>query len=121
MKCQYIFKSHTIGEDLIIPALSNYCNNVLKSDSCALSSVPLSNDTVRRSIDEISVYIQHQLHSFRRERNFPTQLDESTVRRNQVLLISYVRHVQNGDFKDEMLFCVEVKTTTTAICDLRSS
>ena len=62
----------------------------------------------------MSVDIQHQLHSFLRERNFPTQLDESTVRRNQVLLISYVRHVQNGDFKDEMLFCVEVKTTTTA-------
>ena len=116
--CQYIFKSHTIGEDLIIPALSNYCNNVLKSYSCALNSVPLSNDTVRRSIDEISVYIQHQLHSFLRERNFPTQLDESTFRRNQVLLISYVRHVQNGDLKDEMLYCVKVKTTTTAICDL---
>ena len=56
-------KPHTIGADLIKPALSIFCNNVLKRDASALKSVPLSTDTVRRRIGEMSVDLQRRLHS----------------------------------------------------------
>ena len=47
--------------------------------------------------------------------NFSKQLDESTVRDSETLLMAYVRYVDNGEFIEDMLFCEALETTTLAI------
>ena len=46
-------KPHTIGEDLLKPALSIFAHSLQKSDAAvaAVNTIPLSNDSVRRRID----------------------------------------------------------------------
>ena len=41
------------------------------------------------------------------------QIDESTVHGGEALLLAYVHYVENGHVMEEMLFCEELKTTTT--------
>ena len=40
------------------------------------------------------------------------QLDESTLRDNQALLVAYVRYIHNGVSKEEMLFSKPLETDT---------
>ena len=87
---------------------------MLKSDASALNSVPLSSNTVQRRVNEMSDDIQCPLHSCLHKCKLTILLDESTVHHGQALLIAYVQYVQDGGFKEEMLFCEEQKTTTTA-------
>lgn len=48
-------KAHTIGEELILPAVKEILETVLlhSASQNVLRKVPLSNDTVRRRIDEM--------------------------------------------------------------------
>jgi len=109
-------KPHLIGEELIKPALSVFVLTVLQkgSDAAGVDSVPLSNDTVGRRIDEMAKHFQEQLVSKLQNKTFAVQIDESTVHGSEALLLAYVRYVENGQFMEEMLFCEELKTTTTA-------
>ena len=68
---------------------------------------------MRRRIDEMAKNVQEQLASKLRNK-FAVQIDESTVRGSEALLLAYARYVQNGQFMEEMLFCEGLKTTTTA-------
>ena len=79
-----------------------------------LASLPLSNDTVRRRIDEIAIDVKSQLTDILRNTKFSLALDESTVRDSEALLPSYVRFKQGSEFVEEILFCESLKTTTTA-------
>lgn len=55
-------KPFTIGEDLIIPCAQEICREMLgESASNLISKVPLSNDTVRKRIDEMADDIEQQL------------------------------------------------------------
>ena len=56
-----------------------------------LASLPLSNDTVRRRIDERAIDVKSQLTDILRNTKFSLALDESTVRDSEALLLSYVR------------------------------
>lgn len=107
-------KPHSIGEELIKPALSVFARTVLRGGDTAVNSVPLSNDTVRRRIDEMAVDVHSQLVSKLRKVKFTVQLDESTVRQGEALLLAYVRYIDEEEFKEEMLFCEALKTTTNA-------
>jgi len=109
-------KPHSIGEELIKPALSVFVLTVLQkgSDAAAVDSISLSNDTVRHRIDEMTTNVQEQLVSKLRNKKFAVQIDELTVRGSEVLLHSYFRYVEHGQFMEEMLFCEELKTTTNA-------
>ena len=46
---------------------------------------------------------------------FTLQVDESTDVGNLPQLLVYVRYINNGDFKDEFLFCRPLETTTKSI------
>ena len=109
-------KPHSIGEELTKPALSVFVSIVLQkgSDATGADSIPLSNDTVRRRIDEMTTNAQEQLVSKIRRKKFAVQTDESAVRGSEALLLAYVCYVENGQFMEEMLFCEELKTTNTA-------
>ena len=66
--------------------------------------MPLSNDTVRRRIDEMSDDIETQLAEKLKSRNFSLQLHESTVRNSEATLLTYVRYIDKDEFAEELLF-----------------
>ena len=106
-------KAHTIGEQLIIPAVTEILSTVFKVDTSKLRSVPLSNNTMSRRIDEMSDDIEANLCLKLQETEFSIQLDESTVRDDQALLIrlvAYVWFINNKEICEEMLFCHSLET-----------
>ena len=105
---------HTVGEDLVKPSLAIFEKTVLNRNNDLSSDIPLSNDTVRRRIDEMASDVESQLVTKLRVSNFSVQLDESTVRDSEVLLLAYVRYIDDDSFQEEMLFCESLRTTTTA-------
>ncbi|XP_038630630.1 SCAN domain-containing protein 3-like, partial [Scyliorhinus canicula] len=107
-------KNHTIGEDLIKPSISAFLKTVQEKDDKDVKAMPLSNNTVRRRIDELSEDIETQLVEKLKSRKFSVQMDESTVRDSEALLLTYVRYIDKGEFAEEMLFCKLLETTTTA-------
>ncbi len=113
-------KSHTLGENLILPALQIILKMVLKVDQTqALKSIPLSNDSVRRRIDEMATDIEEKLCNSLRQQKFSLQLDESTVCDNRAILLAYVRYYNNG-IKEEMLFAKLLETDTKGASILRT-
>ncbi|XP_076042678.1 zinc finger BED domain-containing protein 5-like [Oratosquilla oratoria] len=107
-------KNHTVGEDLIKPSISAFLKTVLEKDDKDVKAMPLSNDTVKRRIDEMSEDIETQLVEKLKSRKFSVQMDEATVRNSEALLLTYVRYIDKGEFAEEMLFCKSLETTTTA-------
>ncbi|XP_077965569.1 zinc finger BED domain-containing protein 5-like, partial [Styela clava] len=99
-------KAHTIGERLIMPAAKMLVKNVLGEEAAAkLVSVPLSNNTVKNRIEEMSVDIAEQVISGVKdsEYGFSIQLDESTDVTNNAQLLVYVRYTQEKAVKTELL------------------
>ena len=88
-------KPHTIGEELILPAAKKVLNTVLHPKACStkIKSIPLSNDTAQRRIDEMSADVEHKLYNTLTNTEFSSQLDESTLPGNESLLLGYVRFV----------------------------
>ena len=109
-------RPHTDGEELLKPAFAIYHRTMLDSGAAGhqLASLPLSNDTVRRRIDEIAIDVKSQLTDILRNTKFSLALDESTVRDSEALLLSYVRFKQGSEFVEEIHFCESLKTITTA-------
>ena len=56
-------KAHVIGEELILPAIKEVLETVLHhlAASSVIKNIPLSNDTVRRRIDEIAEDVKTSL------------------------------------------------------------
>ena len=67
----------------------------------------LRNKTVRRKIDEMSQDREIQLVGKLKSRNFSIQMDESTVRDSEALLLAYVGSgcIDESVLAEEMLFC----------------
>ena len=117
-------KPHTIGEELLLPAISEVLSTVLlKSPTEILSSIPLSRDSVRRRIDEMSESVETSLCMILRETKFSLQLDESTLPGNECLLLTYVRYRTNQQLMEELLFAKYFTTDTkgeTIFCILQT-
>ncbi|XP_067126888.1 SCAN domain-containing protein 3-like [Centruroides vittatus] len=105
-------KSHTIVENLIKPSISAFMKTVLEKDDEDVVAMPLSNNTVSRRIDEMGDDIEKQLVLKLKTRNFSVQMDESTLRDSEAVLITYVRYIERGQFAEEMLFCKQLESTT---------
>ncbi|XP_029639513.1 zinc finger BED domain-containing protein 5-like [Octopus sinensis] len=54
-------KNHTIGEQLIKPAISIFLKTVLQKDDGDIRTMPLSNNTVSNRIDEMGQDVESQL------------------------------------------------------------
>lgn len=104
---------HTIGEQLILPAVEEVLKTVLhKSPFDILKRIPLSNNTVQRRIDEMSSDIESFLCNYLQTTHFSIQLDEATLPGNEALLLAYVRFVMNEEIHEELLFAKTLETDT---------
>nr|KAF6453013.1 hypothetical protein HJG59_008284 [Molossus molossus] len=82
-----------------------------------LSAIFISNDTVRRRIDNMPADILDQIIQEIKSAPLPIfsiQFDESTDIANCSQLLVYMRYINDGDFKGEFLLCKSLETTTTA-------
>ena len=89
-------KPHTIGKDLLLPAIKEIIKTVLlHTASSILPAVPLSNDTVQQRIDEMSSGVLKQLNEMLFVSKYSLQIDESTLSDNKSLLLGYVWLIHN--------------------------
>ena len=89
---------HIAGKNLIKPAAVKMAR-ILCGDVVAntLTTIPLSNDTIKRRIQELSEdVLQQTIASVKRSGNFNLQLDETTDIGNDVLLIVFVRYLDTN-------------------------
>ena len=106
-------KSHTIGEQLILPAVEEVFKTVLHQPvHDILKRIPLSNNTVQRRIDEMSHDVEDFLCTYLQTNHFSIQLDESTLPGNEALLLAYVRFIMNQEIQEELLFARTLTTDT---------
>lgn len=100
-------KAHTIGEDLLLPVMKEVVNIMCgEKESKKLNSLSLSNDTVKRRIQDMSQDVLSQvLERVKESPYFAIQLDESTDIANQAQLLVFIRYVNNNNFEENFLFC----------------
>lgn len=106
-------KPHTIGEELIMPAISEVIRTVLhKPVSDIIKKISLSNITVQRRIDEMAQDVEDSLCGYLKTSRFSIQLDESTLPGNEALLLAYVRFSKEEQICQELLFAKYLQTDT---------
>ncbi|GFW51241.1 SCAN domain-containing protein 3 [Trichonephila clavipes] len=87
---------------------------VLGKDDKDVKAMTLSNSPISRRIDEMSEDIEMQLVEKLKTRKLSLQLDESTLRDNEAILITCVKYVDKEHFAEEILFCKSLESTTTS-------
>ena len=107
-------KPHTIGEQLILPAIEETLRTVIHHPSprTIINTIPLSNNSVQRRIDEMACDIEETLYKTLKNQQFSLQLDESTLPDNEAVLLAYVRFIEGGKILHELLFAKELETDT---------
>ncbi|KAL4712145.1 hypothetical protein ACJJTC_011006 [Scirpophaga incertulas] len=75
---------------------------------------PHYNNTVSRRIDEMGQDVENQLIMTLRSKKISIQMDESTNRNGEAVLILYVRYMDKDEFVEEFLFCLKLEGSTTA-------
>ncbi|KFD44921.1 hypothetical protein M513_14202, partial [Trichuris suis] len=106
-------KPHSIWKELLLPVISEVLRTLLHiSPTEIIRRIPLSNDTVQRRIGEMSNDTEETLCNFLRTTSFALQLDESTLRRNEILLLAYDRFLKDDRLTEELLFAKELVTDT---------
>ena len=114
-------KPHSIGEKLILPAVTEVLKTVMhhKCPEQITKSISLSNDTVRRRVDEMAINMEETLCTKLKTTEFSLQIDESTMPNNESLLLGYVRYVDNGSCVEELLFARKLVTNKTGLAIFR--
>ena len=62
--------------------------------------MPLSNNTISDKIDEIGQDVESELIDVINSRTFSLQMDESSIRDREALLLTYVRHSDHDKFQE---------------------
>lgn len=108
-------KSHNIGEKIIIPACREIVKLMFGNEAVEqIDKIPLSNDTVKRRITDMSEDIECIVVEKMREcKKFALQLDESTDVSNKARLMVFVRFESEARIIEQFLFCKELTTSTT--------
>ena len=76
----------------------------------------LSNDTIRRQIDDMAANVYQQVCSKTKQSKLQARilLDESTNSALETLLIAFARYEKDRKMKEEFLFSNTLSATTTA-------
>ena len=75
--------------------------------------VPLSNNTMKRCIDEMAADVGFQLTKRLKSSPLAIQLDESTTVSNESLLLGWVRYVFEDNIHEDLLFSTNLLRTAT--------
>lgn len=108
-------KPHTVAESLILPA----CLEIVKimfgpEAQKEISKIPLSNDTIKRRIIDISADIEKKvITKLSSGRSFALQIDESTDISGKAQLLGFVRFVDEHEIINQFLCCRELIERTT--------
>ena len=81
---------------------------ILCGDALAnkLAIIPLSDDTIKRRIQELSEDVMQQtIASVTRSGKFSLQLDATTDIGNDAKLVVFMRHLDTNDYMKQLLFC----------------
>ena len=106
-------KPHTIGEELILPAVKEVIKTVLhKSPEQVVKSISLSDNSVQRRIDKMAENVEETLSNMLMTTEFSLQYDESTLPGNESLLLAYVHFIKSGSLCQELLFARLLETDT---------
>lgn len=108
-------KSHTVAEQLILPACKAIVNKMLGPVAAKeIAKFPLSDSTISRRIDEMSADIKSVvLDKIRISNKFALQLDESTDISGHAQLLANVRLVDGDTITENFLFCKALPGKTT--------
>uniref|UniRef100_A0A671KL09 HAT C-terminal dimerisation domain-containing protein n=1 Tax=Sinocyclocheilus anshuiensis TaxID=1608454 RepID=A0A671KL09_9TELE len=108
-------KPYSIAEELIVPAAAILTETMLdKKAAKAIKTVPLSNDTVCRRIDDMAEDIVAQVvGNLKQTSSFALQLDESTDISGESQLVAFVRYKDTDDIREHILFCKPMLGKTT--------
>lgn len=108
-------KPFTVAEELILPAAVILAETMIdKKAADALKTVPLSNNTVCRRIDDMAVDIVDQVvEKLKLSGSFALQLDESTDVSGEGQLIAFVRYRDISEINEHILFCKKLTGSTT--------
>ena len=106
----------TIGEELILPACTDICREVLgESAAKKIAQVPLSARTVARRIEDMAEDIETQLlEQIVKSPWFAIQCDESTDIENKAVLPVFVRYLYEEDIHEDILCALLLPKNTTA-------
>ena len=109
--------AHTVAENVIKPSFEIFMKTMLQQDSVnVLKALPLSNDSIRRRIDEMSSDVESHLVEKSKTNKVSIQLDESTVSDNRAILMAYARFINYScKLCKEMLFAKLLETDTTGL------
>ena len=79
-----------------------------------LKTIPLSDTTVGRHIEEMASDVKMQLiEKLKLSDSFSLQIDESTDIANDAQLLAFVRYEDKGTMCEEFLFCTPLPGRTT--------
>uniref|UniRef100_A0A0L8GR67 Uncharacterized protein n=1 Tax=Octopus bimaculoides TaxID=37653 RepID=A0A0L8GR67_OCTBM len=77
-----------------------------------LNNIPLSNDTIRRRILDISKNIEDNVQKKLKNSNFALTMDESSDISNKSQLLAFVHFIDENEIINQFLCCKEMSTTT---------
>lgn len=108
-------KPHTLAETVIVPACTAIINKMIGPHAAKeIAKVPLSNLTIARRIDDMSADIEDVvLEKIRQYGKFSLQVDESTDMSGHAQLLGFVRFVDDGEIRENFLFCKSLPHKTT--------
>jgi len=78
-----------------------------------ISSIPLSNNTVRSRIQDLSHDVKDTIIYLISQTKFSLQLDESTDVAGLAVIMTFVRHEFSGIFHQDILFCKPLPSSTS--------
>lgn len=100
-------KNYTIGEELILPSIKIMVKELFGEIFLHLvDKICLSNDTVKRRIDNIHDDIKDQLKTRLKQSLFQffcLQIDETTDIKNNFVMAVFIRWAENGEICEEIL------------------
>ncbi|GCC24501.1 hypothetical protein chiPu_0002902 [Chiloscyllium punctatum] len=106
-------KPHSVGESLVPPAIAEVLSTVLHQEpSMTIKRIPLSNNSMRRRIDEMASNVEDKLCFLLILKEIVLQIYGSTICRNQALLLRYVRFIDKNEIREELLFALDLPTDT---------
>ncbi|XP_072394918.1 zinc finger BED domain-containing protein 5-like [Diabrotica undecimpunctata] len=107
-------EAHTIPENLIKPCVKDIIECMLDDKAKKLvSTVPLSINTILRSIGDLAEDVKATLISRSKSTKCSLQTDESTDVAVLTILIAFVRYQHLESFQEDLLSCKPLTTNTS--------